>query len=116
MTKHSARSTEHFSTPMQPIRDTSADALRDLLSRQPTTAAKVLFAWQLAAGTAMARSARAAWADGTLRLAPVDPAWRRELQRARPVLLDRLRHWLGADVIQSIVIEASSDPERFPHA
>jgi hypothetical protein len=90
--------------------------LRDLLSSQPTTAAKVLFAWRLAAGPAMARAAHAAWADGTLRLAPADPAWRRELQRARPVLLDRLRHWLGAEVIQAIVIETSSEAERFPHA
>lgn len=101
---------------MLPLRDTATDALRDLLSRQPTTAAKVLFAWRLAAGSAMARAAQAAWADGTLRLAPADPAWRRELQRARPVLLERLRHWLGADVIQAIVIDASSESERFPHA
>ena len=64
----------------------------------------------------MSRAAHAAWADGTLRLSPVDPAWRRELQRARPVLVDRLRHWLGADVIQAIVIETSSEAERFPNA
>jgi len=101
---------------MQSVRDTASDVLRDLLARQPTSAAKVQFAWRMAAGPAMARAARAAWVDGTLRLAPVDPAWRRELQRARPVLLDRLRHWLGADVIQAIVIETSSEAERFPNA
>jgi hypothetical protein len=51
-----------------------------------------------------------------LRLAPASAAWRKELLRARPVLLERLRHWLGADVIQAIVIESSSESERFPHA
>ena len=101
---------------MQPIRDTAMEALRELMNSQPTTAAKVMFAWRLAAGPAMARAARAVWTGGTLRLSPADPAWRRELLRARPMLLDRLRHWLGAEVIQAIVIETSSEAERFPNA
>jgi predicted nucleic acid-binding Zn ribbon protein len=101
---------------MQPLRDTATDSLRALLTSQPTTDAKVMFAWRMAAGPALSRAARAAWRDGALRLTPADPAWRRELQRAKPVLLDRLRHWLGADVIQAIVIESSSEAERFPHA
>lgn len=101
---------------MHPLRDTATEALRDLLTAQPTTDAKVMFAWRIAAGPAMARAAQAAWTDGTLRLTPTSVAWRRELQRARPVLLDRLRHWLGADVIQAIVVETSSQAERFPNA
>ena len=101
---------------MHPLRDTATEALRDLLTAQPTTDAKVLFAWRMAAGPAMARAARAEWIDGTLRLSPTTPAWQQELQRARPVLLDRLRHWLGADVIQAIVVATSSESERFPHA
>jgi hypothetical protein len=101
---------------MHPLRDSATEALRDLLTAQPTTAAKVLFAWRMAAGTAMSRAAHAEWTDGTLRLAPATTAWRKELLRARPVLLERLRHWLGAEVIQAIVIESSSESERFPHA
>jgi hypothetical protein len=101
---------------MHPLRDTATEALRDLLASQPTTQAKVLFAWRMAAGAAMARAARADWTDGTLRIAPANPAWRRELQRARPVLLERLRHWLGPDVIQAIVVESTSEAERLPHA
>jgi len=101
---------------MQPVRDTASEVMRSLLATQPTTAAKVLFAWRLAAGPSLARAAQAAWTDGTLRLAPATAVWRKELLRARPVLLERLRHWLGADVIQAIVIESSSESERFPHA
>ncbi len=101
---------------MRPLRDTATDTLRALITTQPTTDAKVMFAWRMAAGPAMARAARATWRDGTLRLVPVDPAWRRELKRAQPLLLDRLRHWLGPDVIQALVVESSSEAERFPHA
>lgn len=101
---------------MQSVRDTATEVLRDLLSKQPTTTAKVLFAWRMAAGSSLSRAAHAEWTDGTLRLAPATAAWRKELLRARPVLLERLRHWLGADVIQAIVIESSSEAERFPHA
>lgn len=101
---------------MQPVRDTASAFLRTLLASQPTTAAKVLFAWRIAAGPSLSRAAHAEWTDGTLRLAPTTAAWRKELLRARPVLLERLRHWLGAEVIQAIVIESSSEAERFPHA
>jgi hypothetical protein len=101
---------------MHPLRDSATEALRDLLTAQPTTEAKVLFAWRMAAGPSLSRAAHAEWTDGKLRLLPATAAWRKELLRARPVLLERLRHWLGAEVIQGIVIESSSEAERFPHA
>ncbi|HUL71942.1 MAG TPA: DciA family protein [Vicinamibacterales bacterium] len=90
---------------MQSIRDTASAAVRDLLASQPTTAAKVAFAWQVAAGPAMARASRASWADGTLRVVPRDAAWRREIQRARSMLSARLSQLLGPDVIRSIVVD-----------
>jgi len=104
---------------MQSIRDTAAGTLRDLLASQPTTAAKVTFAWQVAAGPAMARAARAEWVTGTLRLTPRDAAWRREIDRARAMLLARLHELLGPDVVRSIAIDDVSNvekAERHPHA
>jgi Dna[CI] antecedent DciA-like protein len=101
---------------MLALKDTANDVLRDLLANQPTTAAKVTFAWQIAAGAAMARAAQVAWTgDGTLRLRPRDAAWRRELQRARPVIAERLTQLLGGNVVRAIVIE-SPESERVPHA
>ena len=101
---------------MLALRDTAVDVLRDLLAAQPTTAAKVTFAWQVAAGAAMSRAAQASWTDdGTLRLAPRDAAWQRELQRARPLLIERLAQLLGGNVVRAIVIE-SPEAERVPHA
>ncbi|MFI5179578.1 MAG: DciA family protein [Vicinamibacterales bacterium] len=79
--------------------------MRALLAGQPTTEAKVTFAWQVAAGPAMARASRASWADGTLRVVPRDAAWQREIQRARALLVARLTQLLGPDVIRSIVVD-----------
>jgi hypothetical protein len=102
---------------MQSIRDTATGALRELLASQPTTAAKVTFAWQVAVGPALARAAIVSWADGTLRVTPRDAAWRREIQRAQHMLAERLGRLLGPDVIRSIVVEESvENPERHPHA
>jgi hypothetical protein len=79
---------------------------RDLLAQQPTTAAKVAFAWQLAAGPALARAGAPHWSDdGVLRVRARDLAWLREIRRARPIVTDRLTALLGPDVIKRLVIE-----------
>jgi hypothetical protein len=94
---------------MEAIRDAAAGVLSDVLSRQPVTPAKVGFAWQIAAGPALSRAASVSWTeDGTLRLQPRTPEWRREILRARPVLLQRLRQLLGAGIVARLVIGAPS--------
>jgi hypothetical protein len=93
---------------MEPLRTASTRALQTLLNDQPVTAAKVAFAWQIAAGPAMARATTTAWAgDGVLRVRARDAAWQREASRARPIVVQRLEQLLGADVIKKIVIEQS---------
>jgi hypothetical protein len=85
--------------PMQPLRDTATNVLRDLLATQPDTAAKVEFAWRLAAGPAMARATSIAWTDrGVLIVRARDAEWRREVLRARPTIAARLDRMLGAAV------------------
>ncbi len=102
---------------MHSVRDTATAVLRDLLASQPTTAAKVTFAWRIAAGPALARAADTSWtSDGILRLTPVDAAWRRELTRARAMLVDRLASLLGPDVVRAITIDTVSESEPPPHA
>ena len=54
---------------MQSLQQTSMTVVRRLLSEQPTTAAKIAFAWQVAAGAALARNGSPEWRnDGTLRV------------------------------------------------
>jgi predicted nucleic acid-binding Zn ribbon protein len=95
---------------MQPLRDTANRVLRDLLAPQPTTAAKVTFAWRIAAGSALARATSVTWRDhGVLVVSARSDAWRREATRARPMLLTRLAALLGPDVVRTIrVIEEPS--------
>lgn len=77
----------------------------DLLRRQPLSPAKVAFAWQTAAGAALARAATAALdADGTLIIKAATAAWAREVERSRDLLLGRLRDILGADVVRRFVV------------
>jgi hypothetical protein len=90
---------------MRQVRDTAASVLSDLLKQQPDTPAKVVFAWRIAAGPALARATRASWEPGgTLRLEPDSAAWHREVVRAQPIVAARLRELLGGDVVKKISI------------
>ena len=97
---------------MEPINTTAVGALRALLAGQPTSAAKVAFAWQIAAGPALARSATTTWHDeGVLHVRARTAAWCREIRRARPMITERLRHLLGPDVIRRLVIDSDESPQ-----
>jgi hypothetical protein len=75
-----------------------------MLERQPLSAAKVVFAWRVAAGPSLSRSASADWADGILTLRARGAAWQRELERAAPLLKDRLAFLLGQQVVRKILV------------
>lgn len=90
---------------MDALNSTAQQALRILLEGQPTSPAKVAFAWRMVAGASFARAAEPAWSDGVLTVRAQTDAWRRELRRARPILTTRLQSLVGADVVQKIVIE-----------
>ena len=80
--------------------------MRVLLDGQPTTAAKVAFVWNMAAGPALARATRTEWRDdGVLVVRAKTEPWLRELRRARPVLTERVHQLIGAGVVRKIVIE-----------
>ena len=92
---------------MESVSTTATHTIKQLLERQPLTAAKVVFAWRVAAGPALSRSASAEWSsEGTLTLRARGAAWQRELERAAPMLKDRLAFLLGQQVVRKIrVIE-----------
>lgn len=96
----------HSADLMHPVQQTATRAYQQLLANQPTTAAKVAFAWRIATGPALGRAGVPRWSpDGTLRIRARDAAWLREIRRARPVIAERLAVLLGADVVKRIVIE-----------
>jgi hypothetical protein len=89
---------------------TAVGALRLLLDAQPTTGAKVTFAWTIAAGPGLARAADVSWSEtGTLRVRPRTDAWRQEIVRARPVIANRLASLLGPGVVGRISVDLAPD-------
>jgi hypothetical protein len=91
---------------MKRLDQTSFGALRTLLDGQPTTDAKVAFAWTIAAGPTLSRAAAVSWSDGTLRVVPRTDAWRQELSRARPLIARRMSDLVGPGVVRRITIDA----------
>jgi predicted nucleic acid-binding Zn ribbon protein len=95
---------------MQSLQQTSMTVVRRLLSEQPTTAAKIAFAWQVAAGAALARNGSPEWRnDGTLRVRATSAAWYRELAMNRDVIVERMAEILGRGVVTRIVVREPFD-------
>jgi hypothetical protein len=91
---------------MESLQRTSTRVLQHLLSAQPTTPGKVLFAWRIAAGPALGRAGTPEWSeDGTLRVRARDAIWLKEMRHARPIIMERLTQLLGANVIRKLELE-----------
>ena len=96
---------------MKRLDQTSVDALRLLLDGQPTTEAKVSFAWTIAAGPTLSRAATVAWSPaGVLRVRARTEAWREEIRRARPLIAKRVADLLGDGVVRQITIDVIAEP------
>ena len=92
---------------MIPVRQVSSSVLGAILSRQPLSPAKVNFAWQTAAGAALARAADVTLQPGgTLDVRAASAHWAREVKRSRHVLLERLQALLGPDVVKRLSVSA----------
>ena len=90
------------------MKDVSSRVLADLLRTQPLTPAKVRFAWENAAGPALARATTVELdARGALIVRASTPAWEHEVKRSRYVLLERLRRLLGDDVVTGMRVRVS---------
>ena len=90
---------------MLPIQQLGSSVLAEIVRRQPPSAARTSFAWQLAVGPALARTTTATLADGVLTVHMSDARWGQEISRARNVVLTRLQHLLGVDAVRSLRIE-----------
>jgi len=89
---------------MQRSADFATTALAEMLARQPMSPGKLQFAWRAAVGPALARAATLAWREGRVVVRPSSAEWKREIERARPVILDRLRLLLGRDSVKRLEI------------
>ena len=75
-------------------------ALADLLKRTPHSAAKIQFAWRAAVGPSLARASTVQLAAaGVLNVEVPNVNWRREPERSRRLILERLELLLGAGAV-----------------
>ena len=89
---------------MRALQQTIPDVLIDIVRRQPTTPAKVDFAWRTAVGAAMARAARVTLdPEGTLLIEPSDAYWRHEIEHSLSVVRSRLETLLGDALVRITV-------------
>lgn len=88
---------------MDPIQNLLLDAAATCLRPAPLSPAKVQCAWRLAVGASLARATAARLTDGgVLEVDAGDSPWRREVERSRELILQRLRAMLGPDVVRTI--------------
>jgi hypothetical protein len=81
-----------------PVQHVTTPVLAEILRRQPSSAARTAFAWQIAVGPVLARSTTVVLERGVLRVSARDARWLQEIARAKPVVLSRLQQLLGEDV------------------
>lgn len=90
---------------MQPIQSLVSAALARVVRPAPLSAEKVLFAWRVAVGPAVARVTRVRLAgDGALEVELDDGRFGDELVRSAPVVLSRMQDLLGAETLSRVAV------------
>ena len=84
--------------------DFATSVLAEMLARQPMSPGKLQFAWRAAVGPALARAAALDWQDGRVIVQMSSPDWTREIQRSKPMILERLQMLLGKDAVRRLEI------------
>jgi predicted nucleic acid-binding Zn ribbon protein len=79
--------------------------LAEIIRRQPASKERTAFAWSVAVGPALARVTTVELRGRTLAVAARDPRWAKEIERATPTILARVRQLLGEHVVESIEVQ-----------
>jgi hypothetical protein len=93
---------------MIPVSDVLPTVLAEVLRKAPLTQEKVAFAWRQAAGAAVDRVTMVELHADVIRVGVRDAYWKREIERALPVLRPRLDAILGQRVIRRIEVTIAS--------
>jgi hypothetical protein len=92
-----------------PVRNCVPTVVAEAVRRQPLTQAKLTFCWTLSVGPAIDRATRATLtASGTIVVEVHDAHWKREVERALPIVSNRLRYLLGEDAVAGMTVRDRS--------
>ena len=87
---------------MRPLSQAVPGALVELLRTTPLSDGKVTFAWGAAVGPALERVTAVKLERGVLFVETASAQWSHEILRSSPTILNRLRGFLGPDVVDRI--------------
>ena len=89
---------------MVPLQNLATGVIAEVIRRQPASPGRTTFAWTVAVGPALARSATVTLAGDVLKVRVRDPRWAIEIERAADTILERMQHLLGAASVSRIEI------------
>jgi hypothetical protein len=84
--------------------DFATSVLAGMLERQPMSPGKLQFAWRAAVGPALARAATLEMHDGRITAHASSLQWKKEIDRAKPMIVERLRMLLGRDAVKKLEV------------
>jgi hypothetical protein len=88
--------------------DFATSVLADMLERQPMSPGKLQFAWRAAVGPALARAAALEFQDGRITAHAASVQWKKEIERSKPIIVERLRLLLGRDAVRTFEVSCGS--------
>jgi len=100
---------------MEPIQPLFAAAIASLVRPAPLTPEKIVFAWRMAVGAAVARVTRVRMAPGrTLEVEFDDDRWCGEIERSGASVLSRVQELLGVEEVERLHLKrrAVRHPQR----
>jgi hypothetical protein len=97
---------------MRPLLHAVPGALTELLKAAPLSDGKVSFAWRAAVGPALERVTAVKLEGHVLLVETASAQWSREIMRSSPMILKRLRAFLGADTVERIELRRAPNEER----
>jgi hypothetical protein len=89
---------------MRPLSQALSGALAELLRGVPNCDGKVEVAWKAAVGPAVERVSSVRLDHGVLFVDVPDSNWDREISRSTPIILARMRAFLGRDSVSALQI------------
>lgn len=85
-----------------PVQKFAFGALAEHIRRQPASKERTTFAWNVAVGPAVAKATTAELRQGILEVRARDPRWAHEVERARELILERVRLFLGSEPLRDM--------------
>src|ERR1700754_1125489 len=83
-------------------------AVAELLRSAPLSPGKVEFAWSVAVGPSLQRVTAVRLEEGVLIVETASVQWSAEVRRSAPVILRRLRNFLGEETVKRLEVRAVS--------